>query len=148
MSASCCMPVRSWVRAALDAVLLDAGGGGGEGAGGLTGGGVWSNIDPEDADDVEADRTEEVARTEEVTLAEVVARTEEDDERSTRDGRPARPRETMVWLRMRRVVLTDWDDTAAVATEDEAKDDADEEGREDLDFPARWISRLMYLQCL
>ena len=45
-------------------MLLDAGGGG-EGVGSVTGGGVWSKIDPEDADDVEADRTEEVARTEE-----------------------------------------------------------------------------------
>lgn len=59
----------------------------------------------------------------------------------------------MVWLRIRRVVLTDWDDTAVVATavdeeEDEANDDADEEGREDLDFAARRRSRLMNLQCL
>ena len=59
------MPVRSWVRVALEPVLLDAYGSGGEGVGGATGGGVWSNMDPEDADDVEADRTEEAARTEE-----------------------------------------------------------------------------------
>lgn len=58
-------------------MLLNAGGGGGEGVGEVTGGGVWSKMDPEDADDVEADRTEEAARTEEV------ARTEEDG------GRPA-----------------------------------------------------------
>lgn len=34
------MPVRSWVRVALEPVLLDADGSGGEGVGGATGGGV------------------------------------------------------------------------------------------------------------
>ena len=58
----------------------------------------------------------------------------------------------MVWLRIRRFVLTDWDDAAVVATavveeEDEVKDVADEEGREDLDFAARRRSRWMNLQC-
>ena len=58
----------------------------------------------------------------------------------------------MLWLRIPRFVLTDRDDAAVVATaveeEDEAKDNVDEEGREDLDFAARRRSRLMYLQCL
>lgn len=61
-------------------VLVDAGGGGdgvGVGVAGR-GGGVWSKIDPDEADDVEAARIEDAVRVD------------------TDVRRPTRPRETMV----------------------------------------------------